>query len=431
MAIQPVDLPQAAGIEYGKGDVRHFSPGDAQDVPSLQNPTRHLAQRDNLLAEKVNEVIEAVNNQEQFVPLPIIRTVLPPMDETIVANYRIPEGFESRILNATVASSPVSADIELNIYYDTGFGNVTGTSLVTTATEYSGGVSFYQKGEFIIGLKNKTGTTLELVASVLLTLRPIGSQGGLLVASVVKGDKGDPGPTGPRGIQGPPGTGGAGSPGMVWQGDWSVSTPYVEKEVVSFELYGSVLSSFICVQANTGQSPQDSYLSAAGFWEPVAIGYVGPTGPTGPVGSGAQPDIGIQLLDGTFVTGADYVSCTSDAAYLGGGTPSQTYIMSSSVVQGSVGGTSGSLAWINLTQQRYFVGNGTLRLPVQGNQASGGVALANYDTSSIKCCVVSNGTDPANESIRVSAESSTDFAIKVLAPNPVRLSINLSGMQSY
>ena len=54
MAIRPIDLPSAAGIEYGHGDVRHFAQGDAMDVPGLANPTRHLAERDNQLAQKLN-----------------------------------------------------------------------------------------------------------------------------------------------------------------------------------------------------------------------------------------------------------------------------------------------------------------------------------------------------------------------------------------
>ena len=88
MSIKPVSLPAGAGLDYGSGDVRHFGLGDAVNVPGLSNPTRNLAQRDNLLAEKVNEVVAVVNNREQFVPLPVIRTIVAPNDETIITNYK-------------------------------------------------------------------------------------------------------------------------------------------------------------------------------------------------------------------------------------------------------------------------------------------------------------------------------------------------------
>src|SRR4051812_40472560 len=150
MAIKPIDLPSAAGVNRGEGDVRHFSEGDSFSVPGVSGPTRELAERDNLIAQKLNETIQIVNNKEQFVPLPILRTTLPPNDNLVVTNYRIPAGFEARILNASIASSPLSADIQLNIFYATGFGNSTGESLVSTSDEITSGTSFKQNGEFII-----------------------------------------------------------------------------------------------------------------------------------------------------------------------------------------------------------------------------------------------------------------------------------------
>ena len=76
--IKPIDLPSAGGLTFGRLDVRHFSEDDAVDVPGLQNPTRHLAERDNAIAAKLNEVVGAVNNKEQFVPLNLSRTAIPP-----------------------------------------------------------------------------------------------------------------------------------------------------------------------------------------------------------------------------------------------------------------------------------------------------------------------------------------------------------------
>lgn len=392
----------------------------------MQNPTRQLAERDNMLAEKVNEVIQTVNNQEQFVPLPVIRTILPPMDETIVFNYRIPAGFESRVLNAVIASSPVSTDIELNIYYNTSFGGVSGASVVTTATEYSGGVSFYQQGEFIIGLKNKTGQTLELVASVLLTLRPIGAEGGLLVASVVKGDKGDPGQSGPRGLQGVPGTGGAGSPGMNWRGAWNSSDVYAEKDVVSFPLYGSLTSSFIAVQANLNQSPQDSYVSSAGYWEPVVLAYAGTIGPAGP--AGGAPTYQSQVINGTLVTHSDYIAVSYSGSYNGYNAPQPDVLYPYPFSETAVVDQSGTegLSLLNVATRVAFQGHADVQLPTR---ASNG-AFCDYSTTNIQCVVALNGTnDVYNGTIPGVEVSATGTSYMIYSTGSSAMTISLFGAQ--
>ena len=426
MAISPVSLPQAAGIEYGNADVRHFSPGDTQDVPSLQNPTRQLAERDNKLAEKVNEVIQTVNNQEQFVPLPVMRTILPPMDETIVFNYRIPVGFESRVLNAVIASSPVSTDIELNIYYNTTFGGVAGTSVVTTAAEYSGGISFYQAGEFVIGLKNKTGQTLELVASVLLTLRPIGAEGSLLVASTVKGDKGDPGQTGPRGTPGTPGTGGAGSPGMNWRGPWNSSDSYLGKDVVSFDLYGSLTSSFIAIQSNTNQSPQNSYTGGAGIWEPVALGHAGVAGPDGP--AGGAPAYSSNVVNGTFVTHGDYIAVSYNGSYNGFSAAQPGVLYTYPMAEVAVVDQSGTegLAVLSAATRLAFQGHVDVCLPNRSNNG----ALCDYSTTNIQCGVALNGTNNVDgATIPGVLVAATGTSYQIYSTGSNAMTINFFGAQ--
>jgi hypothetical protein len=425
-AIQPVDLPQAAGIEYGKGDVRHFSPGDAVDTSSLQNPTRHLAERDNKLAGKLNEVIEAVNAQEQFVPLPIIRTILPPMQDTVVANYRIPVGFESRVLNAVVAATPQSSDIELDIYYNTTFGGVSGTAVVSTASEYSGGVSFYQTGEFVIALKNKSGITLEMVASVLLTLRPIGAPGSLLVASVVQGQRGLPGPTGPRGPGGPPGTGGAGSPGMIWTGTWSGSTAYAEKSVVRFSVYGSLPSSFIALQANVGQSPQSSYVGAANVWDLVALGgQIGATGSIGSTGSvGGAPTFALNTVVAHGTAGVDFVGSNYDSDYLGSNIAPNSQF-SINCREGAVvaaNGTNG-MAVLTTSARLCFRGHGTFVLP---QTTDGG--YVNWQNSMVNYTVTPNGSVESIGSLCASWACPTDVRAFVVrspsaAPQPVEITV--------
>ena len=315
MAIEPVSLPSAAGIEYGSGDVRHFSPGDAVDVPGLQNPTRYLAERDNLLAETLNEVVEQVNNGEQVVYLPVVRTVLSPNESATVSNYRIPVGFEARILNAAVASTPASPSIQLNVFYSSNtFGSTSGAQAVSTATEFTGGTSFYETGEFIIQLNNTSASALTLTASVILTVRPVGGTGSLLAATVVPGPAGQPGPTGPPGVPGQPGSGGAGTPGMIWSGTFQFGNTYRAKEVVSYSLYGSLLGSFIC-NTTTMEDPQTSYLTSDGVWSPVALGSQGPIGSSGTQGSAGTnttvPNYLSHIVYGTFTTASNWTSTAS------------------------------------------------------------------------------------------------------------------------
>lgn len=268
--IKPLDLPSAAGVEYGRGDVRHFSEDDAVDVPGLQNPTRQLAQRDNLLATKLNEVVGVVNNKEQFVPLVIPKTTVPPGTEEIVTNFKIPEGFEARVLNATIGSSPASSALLLKIYYATGYGNLTGTELVSTQNSFDAGVQFYNDGEFIVAIRNNGTATIEASTSITLTIRPIGSTVGLLVGSIIKGPRGYPGGRGDLGDKGDPGVGGAGTPGIVWKGAFPAGSPYTPGNAVSVEIDG-ITSSYICKQA-TAVSPPDPV-----YWDLLAEGSAGTT----------------------------------------------------------------------------------------------------------------------------------------------------------
>jgi hypothetical protein len=255
MPIDPISLPDAAGINYGEGDVRHFSEGDAMDVPGLSRPTRNLAQRDNALAQKLNEVISVVNNKEQFVPLLPFRTTVPPNSEEIVLNYRIPPGFESRILNAIITSLPASSSAELDIYFSDSYGNSTGQLIVSTSTEFTAGTQFYSSGEFIITLKNRGGATLEMIASIQSTMRPLTETSGILIASAIVSQPGPPGGQGPKGDKGDPGTaGGPGSPGLTWQSTWNIASTYSSTDVV-FWLGSSWKSK---ANSNTGNQPDIS-----------------------------------------------------------------------------------------------------------------------------------------------------------------------------
>jgi hypothetical protein len=261
--IDPVSMPSAAAINYGENDVRHFSEGDSLDVPGLSTSSRHLAQRDVALASKLNEVIGEVNNHEQFVPLPVVRTILPPNAEEIVVNYRIPPGFEARVLNAIITSIPPSASAELDVYYAQGYGNSTGTTIVSTSTEFTSGTEFYSQGEFIVTLKNRGGATLEMIASLILTMRPVTERQGVLIPSVPPAVQGPPGPQGPVGAAGGTGpAGAAGTPGLTWKGVWNGGalaggtgspTTYTDTDVVYWK--GSSYKSQH--PGNTGNQPPD------------------------------------------------------------------------------------------------------------------------------------------------------------------------------
>lgn len=431
MAIKPIHIPNAAGLAQSEGDVRHFSDGDSVSVPGISNTTRNLAERDNMLASKLNEVVGVVNNREQFVPLPILRTTMPSGEAVTVTNYRIPAGFEVRVLNASVASSPISSDIELNVYYASGYGNTSGTSIVTTAGEFTSGTSFNQKGELIVELKNKSGATLDIVGSLLLTMRPLGAEGSLLVASVVQGDQGPPGPIGPRGLQGIPGTGGAGSPGMIWTGPWVNGRGYNAKEVASFPLYGTVTSSYICTTAhtaNTGNQPP-----AATYWDLVAMGSSGSvTGVQGPVGpAGGVPAYGSSNISGTFVTDTNFVGGTTVNGYVGGGTANGTttnlfneYYINS----GTQASPNKGLAFLQGTYRRIYNGNVKIYLPQKSPEG----AQVNWDTTNVVCSATINGsygTLPV-DTVQVTSVASNRYDVRVYANAPQRVSITLTGIQA-
>lgn len=354
--IEPVSLPSAAGVNFGEGDVRHFSEGDSLSVPGISNPTRHLAARDALIADGLNQVIAEVNNKEQIIPLPVYRMVMPPSTEEIVANHRIPNGYEARVLNVAVSSTPNSADIELNVLWAEGFGNVSGSAVMTTTGESSGGTTFSPAGEFIVQVKNKGGVTLDVVASVMVTMRPItDTSGALLPAATVApaGPTGAKGETGGKGDTG--GVGPAGSPGLNFRGQW-VNLPYPityqPNDVVSHDFSGtSQRSAFVCIQghiANGINQPQPT-LTPSPYWE-----WLAEAGETG--SEGASGTVGVSFTSSTSAgiaqTAANFSSPgTGFGDYSAGDSPSSSldYTFTESVVTADGDGMAvvrGSLQYI-------------------------------------------------------------------------------------
>ena len=330
MAIKPIDLPSAAGVEFGLGDVRHFSEDDAVAVPALQNPTRHLAQRDNLLAQKVNEVVSAVNNKEQFVPLPMVRTSVSPTAEEIVTNFRIPVGFEARVLNASVASSPSSSDLALKIFYNASFGGSTGTELVSTSDEFTAGTAFYNNGEFIVSIRNNGASSLEALSSVTLTIRPIAERGSLLVGSVITGGKGNRGEAGSPGKKGDPGPG-APSVAIVWKSNYSAAADYAPGDAV---YYATTASSYLCKVTNGFMSVVKAPTDTT-YWDLLVAGTSGAAG-TGFTFKGNFTSVTWVASTAWLVN--DYVTYTAGGA-------TSTYICYTAATMGSANPPAATGVW--------------------------------------------------------------------------------------
>jgi hypothetical protein len=99
-----------------------------------------------------------------------------------------------------------------------------------------------------------------------------------------KGDTGATGSQGPTGATGP-----QGAKGLNWRGTWNNSTSYVVDDAV--ERNGS---SYVCIQANTNQSPPN-----ATYWELLAQKGTDGTGTGDVVGPSSATDNNIASFNGT------------------------------------------------------------------------------------------------------------------------------------
>lgn len=432
-------MASAAGLEYGNNDVRHLSQGDELSVPGISNPTRHLASRDNQLAVKLNEIINVVNNQEQYVPLPVMRTLVAPSEEIVVTNYRIPAGFEARVLNAAISTLPVSTDTELIVYYSNSYGATTGSAVVNTSSEFTGGVNFSQSGEFIVALKNKSAQTLEVTASVILTMRPLGAEGTLLVGSVIEGPPGPPGPPGIPGIQGPPGTGGVGTPGLTWKGSFSDARTYIDGDVVRYDLYGTLPSSFVAKYGSSfsGQHPADV---TTDYWDFLARGSAGASGANG-LSLNGTINKGITNTFGTIIpasSAADYTAgayAHDGAVYVGPALGVSVQIpVAQTYFEISNGTTASGIVGLTSVRNACFKGTVTVRLP-STTHANG--AKADYTNTEIGVTVTTHGTEnyfdgtvPCVVSYP-STGNNRDYVIEVLGDRPLPVQIAVNGITTY
>jgi hypothetical protein len=273
--IEPVQIPDASASEYAGGDVRHFSQNDELGHAAISAATRQLAHRDNEISRVVNQLVAFANNKEQFVTLPTVRAMIPPSVLETVTNFRIPPGFEARVLNAKVTSG--SNSVRLTISWAAGFGATSGTSVVDTLDEAPAGTTFYGSGEFVIQLNNTGGSTAEAVASILLTVRPVGVTAGGLIGPGAVGPQGPAGPQGGSGSAGGQGpVGPAGTPGMVWKGGWASGTSYAKNDTVRYQTGGSAFAVYISLVPNLNSPPPVYPTVNNGVWELAALGPEGP-----------------------------------------------------------------------------------------------------------------------------------------------------------
>ena len=406
--ITPINLPNAAAIDYANGDVRHFSTGDALDVPSISNPTRELADRDNLLAEKVNAVIAAVNNTENIIPLPVYRMVIPADSEQVIANQRIPAGFEARVFNAIITSTPISSSVSLNVYWSQGFGATTGSSVVTTTGETAGGTTFSPTGEFVVTVKNSGATTLEIVASVSLAMRPTSDLPATLLPGPLVIKESTPGGKGEKGEKGDTGAGTPGPAGLNFRGQWSVlngtggTNTYNINDSAWLNTTGYGISSYRCVTAHTASNtlkPNPSTTPSA-YWDWVASGASGSNG-----SNGASPSYSNTVLMGNGTTGSVYVNGAPDGydAYgpYGMTDPNTKYAGILPFNETVVANGSTGMAVLTFSQNMFFKGQIYLGLPAD--------TFAPWDNATAICVVTPNGTVMSNEYCPVVTNGTTTF----------------------
>ena len=477
----PVRLPDAGGQDYNSGDVRHVSPVSLLDSSAISAATRQLAYRDNMLAESINALVGAVNNREVATPIAPPRISLAAGESMVVSNFRVPNGFQARLIDASISASvprSVQLDVEYNEFV---FGESSGTeSLVSTTDEFSGGTSLRGYGEFVLRITNLTATRVAASVSALFSTRPASTGGATLLPGILgrPGDKGESGPKGDKGDPGIPGL--QGSAGMRWRGVYSGSSSYVKDDLVSistFTDYGTVI--YIALQASTGSTPiSPEFGGTSADWQVFIVGARGDTGAQGPQGLYYA---GIYDPATTYVAGAvvstvgtlnlTWVSKTTqlDAAPPGGGwdqiygpfygpgfeerqavgvvdsnyttAPDENYRDPFSGIlfteRTTYGGSSAFTSSSRLyAQVRWNLsGEARVRLPQRASGLAENWTLANATVSAIGQAT-SYGTLGGCPVMRADGDSTTSIIVKMFQPGNVEVNIagekfgNLSGVGS-
>ncbi len=275
--VQPLNLPDAAGLEYAGGDVLHPLPDAPLDWATITFATRNLAYRDNQLAQKLNSVVSVVNNRETPVNMPAVRTTLAPGQDVIIANLRIPPGYEARVLNLAVSAQPNVGSVLAEVLWNVAFGASDGTSIASTYTETGAGTSFYSAGELVLRISNGSDQLVDAAASALFSLRPVADQDGAIFGPGVQGEKGDTGATGSTGDRGDPGPPGPpGLPGVVFRGPYNIVFTYSLNDVMTYDWGALGVASYVCTIPNTGVVPPTPSLSPSAYW--ALLSYTPPAG---------------------------------------------------------------------------------------------------------------------------------------------------------
>jgi hypothetical protein len=337
--ITPLILPKAAGIDYGNGDVRHLTATDANSAATISYATRNLAERDNILAQAINSIISEVNNKEQIIDLQVPRISLAASQSIVVLNYRIPSGFEARVLNAVVSSTPNNL-VRLEVLWSSVYGATTGTSITSTLSEVSGQTVFYGEGEFIVKLTNIGTATAAVCGDVQITMRPVAEvQGSLLVPTLIVpsggSGAGESGYSGYSGVSGFSGTRGASgfsgysgetgtdaftltsalfimpSPSSnvtvsVVDTSWMVSGQVVYVQTAGYFTISSITNSTTVVLTNTGYAG-----NAAAATNITSGKKVGPAGISGASGASASSNT---ITTGTTSITTNYSGTTTSAS---------------------------------------------------------------------------------------------------------------------
>lgn len=162
MAIQPLALDP---------NIRQVGDSDVLGSVSIKAVDEALTSRDNLINNKLTEVVSVVNALEQLVGIPLPRVTLVPSETLIFGNFRIPAGQKARVVNACVAGSVANQGLLEVVYNPTTFGSTTGTTVVVqTLSEYTSVGQYLATGELIFKLTNQTTSTVELAVSILIGL---------------------------------------------------------------------------------------------------------------------------------------------------------------------------------------------------------------------------------------------------------------------
>jgi hypothetical protein len=226
---------------------------------------------------------------------------------------------------------------------------------------------------------------------------------------------------------------------MVWTGPYDAFHVYVDKEVASYDLYGSLPSSFIARTTMVGVTPDDSYPINDGRWEAVAIGAGGPAGAPGAPGpAGGAPSFFNSTVTGTLVTGEDWMAGTSSFASFYTTTLLQASRRYSFAFQQAAVLNNGmdGLAFIMASSRLCCTGHGTIYLPLKDE---GG--LCNYTNNNVHINVMAHGTLPVyinplvdnyGTSPNVIVNTTSDgsgYAFAVLNPTPTNIAFSLFGAQ--